>query len=212
LDIGFKKQSAQLSKNRHMKRISVLLVLTFILLNSLYSQEKNTSKEIGIYFSNLDAFGIRYKFGNEKRMFRLTALSLSVGNYSTKVVNGTNLDLTRAGAGLNVGVQFPVRITDVFSFYYGGELRGSFSHLKANTSPITSNTMNAFNAGIGLVLGFSHSFQSNITVSAEIVPGFSYSKTVNDNNGTSGATNTKTTGFGFALDSNAAGITIGYRF
>ncbi len=180
-----------------MKRFSILLVLTFILLNDLYSQEKTTSKEVGLYFSSLNSFGIRYKFGNEKRMFRLTALSLSVGRTSSPEQN-------YAGAGLNFGVELPFRITDVFSFYYGPELRGSFNRQKNYTSSFDYSTSDVYNAGIGFILGFSRSFQSNIIVSVEIVPGFSYRKIVSGN--------VDTTSFGFGLDSNAAGITLGYRF
>src|SRR5665648_1271161 len=77
-----------------MKKLTVLLVLIFILLNDLYSQEKTTSKEVGLYFSSLNSFGVRYKFGNEKRMFRLTALSLSAERT-------TSPDQNKAGAGLN---------------------------------------------------------------------------------------------------------------
>src|SRR5665648_1277434 len=111
-----------------MKKLTVLLVLIFILLNDLYSQEKTTSKEVGLYFSSLNSFGVRYKFGNEKRMFRLTALSLSAERI-------TSPDQNKAGAGLNFGVELPFRITDVFSFYYGPELRSSFCLLYTSPSP-----------------------------------------------------------------------------
>jgi len=180
-----------------MKRISVLLVLTFILLNDLYSQEKTTSKEVGLYFSSLNSFGVRYKFGNEKRMFRLTALSLSAEKTTSPEQN-------KAGAGLNFGVELPFRITDVFSFYSGPELRGSYNHQKIYTTSFDYNTSDVYNAGIGLILGFSRSFQSNIIVSVEIVPGFSYNKIVSGN--------VNTTSLAFGLDSNSAAITIGYRF
>ncbi|HZK94029.1 MAG TPA: hypothetical protein VFC67_07465 [Prolixibacteraceae bacterium] len=180
-----------------MKKLTVLLVLIFILLNDLYSQEKTSSKEVGLYFSSLNSFGVRYKFGNEKRMFRLTALSLSAERT-------TSPDQNKAGAGLNFGVELPFRITDVFSFYYGPELRSSFNHQKIYYTSFDYNSINEYNVGIGMILGFSRSFQSNIIVSVEIVPGFSYNKIVSDN--------VDTTSFGFGLYSNSAAITIGYRF
>lgn len=191
-----------------MKRISVLLVLTFILLNDLYSQEKTTSKEVGLYFSSLNSFGVRYKFGNEKRMFRLTALSLLIQDSKFENMNGdgANQDVTNAGAGLNFGMELPVKITDVFSFYYGPELRGSYNHSKSVNNNYGSSAFESdiYKAGIGFIIGFSHSFKSNIQLSAEIVPGISYSHT------TSGYGTSKIIGFG--LESNAAGITLGYRF
>lgn len=187
-----------------MRKLSVLLVLTFILLNDLYSQEKITSKEVGLYFSSLNSFGVRYKFGNEKRMFRLTALSLSVGDGSDNDGTGFITRQKSAGAGLNFGVELPVRITDVFNFYYGPELRGSFNRQNYFLSPSSHQIIKEYSGGIGLILGFSRSFQSNITASVEIVPGFSYNKKLEGN--------IETIDYGFGLSSNTAAITIGYRF
>lgn len=173
-------------------------------MNGLYSQEKNTLKEVGIYFSNLDAFGVRYKFGNEKRMFRLTALSLSIGQFKNTNADGSWQKMTNSGVGLSAGIEFPVYITDNLMFYYGGELSGSYSHSKNVTSPYNTNISNANQAGIGFVLGLSHRISSNILLSAEIVPGLFYSDSK-----TEGA---KTAGIGFGLNSNSAGITLSYRF
>lgn len=187
-----------------MKRLSILLILTFILLNGLYSQEKNTLKEVGIYFSSFDAFGVRYKFGNEKRMFRLTAMSLNIGRYNNTDANGSRQELTNVGVGLRAGVEFPVYITDNLMFYYGGELSGTYNHAKNVTSPYNTNVTNATQAGVGFVLGLSHRINSNILLSAEIVPGLFYSDSKTEG--------VKTTGIGFGLNSNAAGITLSYKF
>lgn len=184
-----------------MKRLSIVLVFTFVLLSSLYSQERNTTKEVGIYFSNLDAFGIRYKFGNEKHMFRITALSINSGN-SNSSGNSTTGASSNSGAGLNLGLQFPISITEDFIFYYGGELQGVFSNTEYTTG--NSGIYKYRNAGIGFVIGFSKSFKSNIIVSAEIIPGFRYSKSEQ------GSMSSES--YGFGLDSRSAGITIGYKF
>jgi len=99
-----------------MKRLSILLVLIICFLHNVDSQEKSKSKEIGIYFSNLDAFGIRYKSGNEIAMFRLTAVSLSLGSSSDDNGNGITQD-RYSGFGLNLGLEFHVKINDQFNFY-----------------------------------------------------------------------------------------------
>jgi len=191
-----------------MKSLSILIVLTFILFNDLYSQEKTSSKEVGLYFSSLNSFGIRYKFGNEKRMFRLTALSFSVQDSKFENMNmngnGGTEDLKNAGAGLNFGLEFPIKITDNFNFYYGGELRGSYNHTKSVLNNAISTDANMVKSGIGVIIGFSRSFNSNILVSAEIVPGFSYTRASNGD----AISNI----IGFGLDSNAAGITVGFKF
>jgi len=190
-----------------MKRLSILLVLTIILLNSLYSQERNTMKEVGIYFSNFDAFGIRYKFGNEKHMFRITALSLNFGDSKYKNINGTgvNQNETLGGIGLNVGLEFPTELTENFNFYYGGELSGSYSYNKSQRIGNDANKSNYYRAGIGFVMGFSYRISSNILLSAEIVPCLNYSANTNNSSTTS-------TRIGFDLNNNSAGITLSYKF
>lgn len=187
-----------------MKRASILIVLTCILSGSLYSQEKTTSKEVGLYFSSLDAFGIRYRFGNEKHMFRLTALSLSASSRTNNNGSGITNEHSDAGIGLNFGIELPVTITDKLNFYYGGELSGSYSHSTSNVTYGDETITNSYNAGIGIVLGFAYSIKSNIILSAEIVPGLQYFNSKSNENTTSG--------IGFGLHTNSAGLTIGYRF
>lgn len=187
-----------------MKRLSILLVLTICFLNNVVSQEKSKSKEIGIYFSNLDAFGIRYKSGNEKTMFRLTAVSLSIGSSSDDNGSGISQDRIYSGFGLNLGLEFPVKINDQFNFYYGGELQTSYYYDKTKITGSADTKTNTYGAGLGFIMGFSYTFKSNISLSAEIVPSFNYRY--------SKMGERKYSSYGFGLSNNSAGITIGYKF
>jgi hypothetical protein len=187
-----------------MKRLSLLFVLTFILFSSLYSQEKIKSKEVGLYFSSLDAFGIRYKFGNEKHMLRLTALSLSGGSYSNDIGNGSTQNQSSFGAGLSFGIEFPVKITDNFNFYYGGQLGTSYYYSKNETTSNDASKVNSFGGSAGFILGFMYSINSSISLSAEIVPAINYNYSKQGESTSSG--------FGFGLNNATAGLTLGYRF
>jgi hypothetical protein len=189
-----------------MKKLSILFVLTFVLLNSVYSQEKNTSREIGLHFNNFDSFGIRYKFGNEKRIFRLTGISLNTRSISQNrnITNEPISDNTNFGVRLNFGVEYPIKIADNLNFFYGGELSGAYSHNKIEFTNNNSNKLNVYSAGIGFILGFSHNIKSNILLSAEIIPSFVYTNSENDEN--------NSTEFAFELSNNFAGITLGYKF
>ena len=187
-----------------MKKLSILFVLTIMLLNSLYSQEEAKSKEVGLYFSNLNAFGMRYKFGNEKHMFRLTALSLNIGTNKSDNGNGHTQDIKTSGAGIRFGIEFPVKITEKFNFYYGGELGASYSHYKSEITDNDPNTANSYGGEAGFILGFAYSINPGISLSAEIVPGFNYSY-IKQNE-------TKTSIFGFGFSNNSAGLTLAYRF
>jgi len=57
------------------KMISILVVMA--LVSSLFAQEKTKQREVGLAFTNFDNFGITYKIGNEKALWRYNLLFLS---------------------------------------------------------------------------------------------------------------------------------------
>src|ERR1035438_5147669 len=70
----------------------VVIAVMFLTINiSVYSQEKlNRPNEIGLVFSNLNSFGLRYKCGNDTTMFRITSLVLTGTNMSKSYNNSSN--------------------------------------------------------------------------------------------------------------------------
>lgn len=187
-----------------MKKLSVLFVLALGMLGTVYSQEGTTSKSIGICFSNLNSFGIRYKVGNDKSMFRITALSLSAGHSDYDYASGTTTKRGAAGFALNFGVECPVKTIDQFSFYCGGELQGSFHHSKTEQTGSDDTKTSTYETGAGFVAGFSYRFKSNISLAAELVPAldYTYSKT---------GDNTYKV-WSFEMNNNTAAIIVSYNF
>ncbi|TCN63846.1 hypothetical protein [Acetobacteroides hydrogenigenes] len=96
-----------------MKRILILMSLVLSIAFSAQSQEKTQSREVGLFFHNLDAFGFRYKTGGENCKIRFTALFLSAGKQEITVKDS---DLEpggkKTGFGLGVGLELPVRYYD----------------------------------------------------------------------------------------------------
>jgi len=187
-----------------MKKITALLTLAICLVNSAISQDNNKSKEVGLYFANLNAFGLRYKVGNEKVMFRITGISLSAGSSATDNGNGTTQNSTNAGIGFNIGLERHVKIKDQFGLYFGGELSSSYTNSTSSSTGSSKSKTNTLGAGLGFILGFDYTFKSNIIISAEIVPGPSYNYNKNGS--------AKTGNLSFAINNNSAGVTLGYRF
>lgn len=199
-------------KNKNMKKILILTSLVAGLVFSAQSQEKTQSREVGLFFHNLDVFGFRYKVGDENRKFRFTALSLSVGKQDVTLEN-SDLEPSekKTGFGLGVGLEYPVKINDQFHFFYGPELQGIYNYDKTDkvtnsnySSYIQSAKTTSYGIGLGCIIGFSYSITSNISLSAEVVPSFTYQKSKNDDY----TVNT----YNFELSNQQAGITISYKF
>jgi len=57
-----------------------LILLTIASTFSISAQEKTKQKEVGITFSNLNDFGLSYKFGNSNSVWRINTLFTSGSN------------------------------------------------------------------------------------------------------------------------------------
>ncbi|MBL7129058.1 MAG: hypothetical protein ISS16_08750 [Ignavibacteria bacterium] len=186
-----------------MKRLLITLILTFLFAENIYSQDSSKSNEIGIYFTSTTKFGLRFKFGSENMMFRITALSL---NYHTSELElqEENEETKYTGFGLGLGLEVPVSITKHFDFLYGGEIMLEYSYIESHSTEHHSTSKN-YEWSAGVILGFAYKINQDFVVSAELIPKFYH-----EYGESSYSTSYKS--YGFKLDAKSAGITVGYRF
>lgn len=91
-----------------MKNLSVLTVALLFSMN-IQAQDKNKSKEVGIFFRSTNSFGLSYKTGNEKSYWRFSTLFANGDNREVKSdslsqTNGSN------SYGLKIGKEFRTEI------------------------------------------------------------------------------------------------------
>jgi len=168
--------------------VSVLLLfMLFFTLNS-FAQEKKKAFEIST--SSFDQFKIRYKFGDANHLFRITSTYLSA-------VKDNNSDNSDFGAGVGIGIEFPKKLQEKLSIYYGFELNNNYRYQKHDSN-------NMYSVGAGGILGFSYSLNEVLHLGAEITPGIYYNYSKSDfNSGNS---------IGFGFDNNMAEIILGFAF
>ena len=185
-----------------MKKVIGLFALLCGLFGSVYAQDAVKTKAVGLVFSNLDNFGVRYYFGSEKTVFRVTALSMVANKYETVSPDG-NTTSKRAGFGLTFGIEFPTPIAEKLDFIYGLDLGGNYS---SNSEESAGNTTKSSTYGVGLnlIAGVTYNVNPNFAVGVELLPGLNY------NYSESGDVNLKNLNFG--LTNNSAAITVRYRF
>ena len=196
-----------------MKKPILLFSLITIIHLTIAAQDINQKvHELGISLDGPSRFGVRYRSGSEVTMFRLTLLSISGGNnyYSSRsdptIMNGYY------GLGFNTGIEKRNNISNDLSFYYGSDILLSYGGSKSD-DPTCSNSSKNWTAstGLGLVLGFVYKINSNINISAEIVPslGYSFGKSTNTNNGTTTTQTNK--GIDYGLTNSVGNVTLSFR-
>ena len=135
--------------------IAVALILT---VTGSFAQDAPAKvKEVGLVFSNLNSFGLRFKCGNEKTLFRITALSLNgnsiTNSYDDYSFNGTAFSVpstpsSAIGGGLNIGFEKRKRINDKSYFYWGIDWINSYSESKSNTTTPSTYTTTVDISGV----------------------------------------------------------------
>lgn len=185
-----------------------LFALMFLTISAgAFSQDNRpTFKEVGLIFSNLNSFGIRYKYGNDNCKLRITSLALNgtstTNSYSNYTVNDTSGTVPAStsnsiGAGLNLGLEKTAQISTHFSLHYGFDWVNTYTRTRSSTitpnqatySPIATtvltvvydNTSNSTawtaGTGIGFVGGLSYSINDIFSIGAELEPTISYKYT-----------------------------------
>lgn len=197
-----------------MKKMCFTVLSVFLISLSAIAQEVPAKiHEIGLTFSNLDNFGVRYKTGNEKTLLRITFLTL----------NGTHLNTSRnsedyskngnLGFGFRIGFEKRNPISEKMFFYYGLDAFTSYSHEKNEYVQTDDKTISStITPGVGFVLGFNYAIGSKFNIAAELVPSvfYSHSKSTETFNGVE--TEQIDNYFSFGLSNSGASLTLAYRF
>lgn len=208
-----------------------LLVLTVIaLIFSLSSHGQTKQREVGLVFSSLNSFGLTFRMGTDKSLWRFTALSVSGDNSVEKVTGGSSLtglgdyDIknTDIGFAIKAGHEWRKRITGGLEFRIGGDLSFTYSQSKTETDYKNSDYFdrlrksNTYIPGINLVLGFNYVLFEHYVFGVEFMPGFSYStgssteKNINGN--IPNEIKSKFSGFDYGFSTGSVLLSVLYRF
>lgn len=195
-----------------MKRITICLILSAFLPFYILAQVKPThTNELGINFSNLNNFGIRYKHGNTT-FLRLTLLSLNGFNIHSSP-DSLGINKSSTGIRLNIGFEKRKSINDHLDFYSGLDLITSFnSELTDDPTDKMKFKKSSNSIGLGFVIGFSYKISNDIFISAEVVPSLVYSHDKTTNTVYGIETNLVNNGYTYGLSNSGANLTLVYRF
>ncbi len=199
-----------------MKKL-VLILLSLSLSYGVMAQEKVTSKqkEVGIVFQNLDNFGLTYKVGNKKSLWRFNTLFLTGSSFETE-----NQDVTetanRTGIGFKIGREYRKNIINNLDLKLGVDLGFTYSKNKREGSPITSERK-VYTYGFNLIFGFNYLLGDNIALGVELLPYFTYIDDESTRSHKFGGTITNKKilgekGFRYGISNNSVMFTLAYKF
>ncbi|MEI6682595.1 MAG: hypothetical protein WCO44_08205 [Bacteroidota bacterium] len=206
-------------------RILLLTALFAIVTCGLFAQQETHPQvyQAGLSFSSLNNFGLNFKTGDEKTLFRVTLLSASMGLSSDQGRTQDSIDIktSSAGAGFRVGFEKHIPVYRTLRFIWGLEAGGSYSYNKMKQD--MSGTYNDYESVTwkitpmaDLVLGLTYTISDHLVLGVEIAPSLQYSfgkvKTTNSGSGSPLETVKSTSSVSFGFYNNPATLTLAYRF
>jgi hypothetical protein len=172
--------------------ILLLIVLTF----SLPANESKKQKEIGILFSSLNNFGLTYRTGTEKGLWRFNALTMhgqsiddsglsdiEVIEDSTSFLEGKIEEFNRTfDLSTSFGKEFRKNIDGKLIFRYGFDVIFHFYYSNRKYKEEIDSSLREYyekrtkyEPGIGFLIGFNYLINKSIIFGAEIIPNCVYS-------------------------------------
>lgn len=157
-----------------------IAVLACVALSTLaFAQEKETPKqqEVGITFSDLDNFGLTYRIGNQRSMWRFNAATFT-GN--TLGDNQGDNDATDIAFQIGAGKEFRKNVVDKLEFRYGLDLLMGLDYSKTENgtpspaNPTTERTSTLLAPELNLVFGLNYVISEHFVMGAEVLPFFRY--------------------------------------
>lgn len=197
-----------------MKKL-VLSFLAFTIAITIAAQEVPKIKEIGIVFSNLDNFGLSFKIGQEKTLWRINTMLISGGNMEETMDSAVSK--TRSiGLMFGVGREYRKSIAKNLELRYGADLSFRYQNNKLDFNDNENtrlSTRTFYEPRFNLVLGFNYVTKEQLIIGVEILPYFSYTfgSMVDDLNDDD-RIETDISGIDYGLSNTSIMVSVGYRF
>jgi hypothetical protein len=156
---------------------AVMILICLSVSHLLLAQEATRQKEIGLVFNNFDNFGLTFKTGTEKAMWRFNTLSFN-GNFIEKTNNNDENEEGNLGFGLNIGREYRTIANEKLELRIGADL--SFRYQKYKSEDLAGSGRIRediyYYPGINMVLGLNYLISDNLLFGAEVLPSVSYVK------------------------------------
>lgn len=157
------------------------LIIALVFSMSLYAvgQGKTKIKEVGLVFRSMNSFGLTYKMGSDRSLWRFNTLLIN-GHQR----NETNENYLRTynsfGGSIRIGKEYRKEIFESLELRFGADLSFYFAQFESKTDYKTIENDDRlykdtyFIPGINLVLGLNYVINDHLVIGAELLPTFRY--------------------------------------
>lgn len=181
--------------------------------------EPTKQKEVGLIFSSLNSFGLSFKTGTKKSMWRFQSLLLSGNNSKNELQDSLVRKTNNIGVNFLFGKEFRKPIADNLEFRFGGDLSVGYNHSKNVQNDISqadrdaTNKQSNYSAGFNLLIGLNFVINNKLVIGAELLPFFQYSRgTAISKNTIDEEAKRVNSGFSYGISNRSALLTLAYRF
>lgn len=194
----------------------VLLILLGIIISvALHAQEKTKQQELGLAFNSINNFGITYKIGHKKALWRFNTLMIA-GNTRHESVDSISQDQLNTGFGITMGREYRHELLSNFEIRYGADLSFRYNYSRLESEGLGYERLESrsvYNPGVNIVFGFNYVVAEHLVIGAELLPSFSWEKaTVKRTLPDQPDYEHQYSGYHFGLSNNSALLSIAYRF
>jgi hypothetical protein len=161
-----------------MKKIILGIFCLFTSFTSV-AQDSPKVQELGLVFRNLDNFGVTYRVGTEKSLWRFRATTLS-GRISRSDVADTDRSSTNHGLSVIVGREYRKALENNFEFRYGMGLGFGFQVENEeeedlnNVGQKTEIRNFRYSPSLRFIVGVNYVVSEKWVFGAELLPFVSY--------------------------------------
>ena len=167
-----------------MKNLTLYFTMLFAAVScGLFAQQEKPLHyyQVGINFSSLNSFGLDFKTGSEKTLFRMSLLSLNLSQDASRGRTQDSIDIKNQsyGFGVRFGFEKHVPVAPRFNFIWGLGLGGDYNYQKQNQeTPYYYNnhdiTTWSLTPQIFVIAGVTYTVGDHLVIGAEITPGIRY--------------------------------------
>jgi len=196
-----------------MKHILPILAL-LVVANMATAQDVPRQKEIGITFANLDNFGLTYRLGHSKAMWRFSSLLIS-GADRKYVRDSTTSNNNNFGFNVGAGREWRKESAKSLELRIGSALYYGYAKSKS-AGPTQSFESTEHRYGVNLILGLNYLIKEHLVLGVELLPALNYftdkSLSSSSNGGFSNETIEESSGIEYGISNTSARLSILYRF
>lgn len=196
---------------------TLFVFMTLFMPLFIMAQETTKLKEVGIVFNDLDNFGLTFKTGSTKSLWRFTTLLIS-GNSTEQTSDSLMSKNRNFGFGVEFGKEYRKNIVKNLDLRLGADLSFRYTQSKLDHNDKSQYDSDrviekaSYQPGINLVCGFNYLINEHFVIGAELLPGFTYMTGKNYSSYNGNEDERDISGFNYGLSNTSASLTLAYRF